>query len=106
MKKTVVSPYSDRLADGTFSATFYISRCPGCSGLTASGERATPHLTIAVDTRYWKLGTKFYIEGFGVVVAQDTGGAIKGRDKVDICVYSVAEARKLGVQKLRYWVID
>jgi 3D (Asp-Asp-Asp) domain-containing protein len=63
-------------------------------------------LTIAVDTRYWSLGTKFYVEGFGVVVAQDTGGAIRGKNKVDICVSSVAEARRLGAQKLRYWVID
>lgn len=97
---------STRTLAGTFTATFYTPNCVGCTGITASGAKATPGVTIAVDTRYWKLGTKFYIEGFGYVVAQDTGGAIKGRNKIDICVSTKEEARKLGVQQLRVWVIE
>lgn len=97
---------SHRTYAGTFHATFYTPNCKGCSGITASGAPARPGVTIAVDPSYWKLGTKFYIEGFGYVVAQDTGGAIKGRNRIDICVATKEEARRLGVKQLQVWVIE
>lgn len=91
---------------GVFNASFYTPKCLGCSGSTASGNQAEPGVTIAVDTRYWKLGTKFYIEGFGVLIAQDTGGAIRGKSRVDICVSTTQEALKLGSKQLKFWVLD
>lgn len=60
---------------------------------------------MAVDTRYWPLGTKFYIEGYGYVVAQDTGGGIKGRNRLDICVSSTSEAYRLGVKNVKVYVV-
>lgn len=97
---------SERTYAGEFHATFYTPHCKGCTGITASGAPATPGVTVAVDTRYWPLGTKFYIEGYGYVTAQDTGGAIKGKNRIDICVSTTAEAKKLGVKKLQVWVIE
>jgi 3D (Asp-Asp-Asp) domain-containing protein len=39
---------------------------------------------IAADPRYWKAGTRIYIEGIGVCRVRDTGGAIKGRNRFDV----------------------
>lgn len=58
-------------------ATHYDQRCPGCNEWTATGMRAGKGV-IAVDPKVIKLRSKVYIPGYGVAVAGDTGGAIKG----------------------------
>src|SRR3989344_6021709 len=58
-------------------ATHYDSRCLGCNDWTAIGMRAGKGI-IAVDPKVIKLRSKVYIPGYGVAVAGDTGGAIKG----------------------------
>ncbi len=58
-------------------ATHYDSRCPGCNEWTATGMRAGKGV-IAVDPKVIPLGSKVYIPGYGVAVAGDTGGSIKG----------------------------
>jgi len=35
--------------------------------------------TVAVDSKLFPMGTKFYIPGYGWGIARDTGGDIKGR---------------------------
>lgn len=73
----------------TFEATAYTG-----GGRTASGTRARVG-EIAVDPRVIPLGTTVYVEGFGVRVAEDTGGAIKGHI-IDIYMSSGAECRRWG----------
>ncbi len=53
--------------------------CSGCSGrgFTAIGLRAGKGV-IAVDPAVIKLGSRVYVPGYGLAVAGDTGGAIKG----------------------------
>ena len=58
-------------------ATHYDQHCPGCNEWTAIGMRASFGV-IAVDPKVIKLRSKVYIPGYGVAVAGDTGGAIKG----------------------------
>lgn len=58
-------------------ATHYDWRCPGCNEWTAIGLRAGKGV-IAVDPKVIPLRSKVYIPGYGVAVAGDTGGAIKG----------------------------
>lgn len=58
-------------------ATHYDSRCPGCNEWTAIGMRAGKGV-IAVDPTVIKLRSRVYIPGYGIAVAGDTGGAIKG----------------------------
>lgn len=58
-------------------ATHYDSRCPGCNEWTATGLRAGKGV-IAVDPKVIPLRSKVYIPGYGLAVAGDTGGAIKG----------------------------
>lgn len=84
---------------GTFKITHY---CPGacCNGqwsnVTATGAVPTPGVTIAVDPTVIPLNSKVYIEGYGTLSAQDTGGAIKG-NRIDVLVATHAEANRLGV---------
>lgn len=59
-------------------ATHYDSRCLGCDEWTAIGMRAGKGV-IAVDPKVIPLRSKVYIPGYGIAVAGDTGGAIKGK---------------------------
>lgn len=58
-------------------ATHYDSHCPGCDEWTSIGMRAGKGV-IAVDPTVIKYRTKLYVPGYGMAVAGDTGGAIKG----------------------------
>ncbi len=58
-------------------ATHYDSHCLGCDEWTAIGMRQGKGV-IAVDPKVIPLRSKLYIPGYGMAVAGDTGGAIKG----------------------------
>lgn len=58
-------------------ATHYDSRCFGCNEWTSIGIRQGKGV-IAVDPKVIKYRAKVYIPGYGMAVAGDTGGAIKG----------------------------
>ena len=58
-------------------ATHYDQHCNGCDKWTAIGMRAGKGV-IAVDPKVIKMRSKVYIPGYGMAVAGDTGGAIKG----------------------------
>lgn len=62
--------------------------------------------TVAVDKNVIPLGSKVYVSGYGVAIASDTGGAIKG-NKIDVFLNSYEECRQWGrrqvtVQLLAY----
>jgi 3D (Asp-Asp-Asp) domain-containing protein len=63
-------------------ATKYDANCVGCTGRTYSGTEVVKGVC-ATDPRVIKLGTNFYVEGYGLCRAEDIGGAIKG-DKIDL----------------------
>ncbi|MCL6637435.1 MAG: 3D domain-containing protein [Alicyclobacillus sp.] len=67
-------------------------------GVTYSGTRAVVGRTVAVDPKVIPLGTLLYIEGIGVRVAEDTGGAVKGRH-IDVLVNSDHAAEQFGVKR-------
>ncbi len=72
----------------TVTATAYTAYCEGCSGVTATGVdlRSNPNQkVIAVDPSVIPLGSKVYVEGYGVATAADTGGAIKG-NRIDVFI--------------------
>jgi 3D (Asp-Asp-Asp) domain-containing protein len=58
-------------------ATKYDGNCEGCRGLTFSGTRVVKGVC-AVDPKVIKLGTNFYVEGYGMCRSEDIGGSIKG----------------------------
>ena len=82
--------------------------CGKTDGITASGVKATPGVTVAVDTSIIPLGSDVLVDyGDGVINyyrADDTGSAIKGNE-LDLCVSSHQEAINLGVRTATvYWV--
>ena len=66
----------------------------GNAGRTASGMRLRPGV-VAVDPRVIPLGTTLYIEGYGMAIAGDTGGSIKG-NRIDLCMGSRGEVNRFG----------
>lgn len=98
---------------GQFEITFYCccELCCGKSesdpayGITASGKEARGGITIAVDKSLIPLGSEVYIEGYGLKIAQDTGGAIKG-NHIDIYVQDHEKALTLGVDEREVYLID
>lgn len=95
--------YSKLKYIGEFEGTAYTPSPDECSnnlGLTASGKPIVAGVSIAVDTNYWKLGTEFYIEGLGYVVAMDTGSAVKGKYRFDYAVFDKDFAYKLRKKRL------
>lgn len=83
---------------------------PGDSGFgrTATGTiaRRNPkgYSTVAVDPRVIPYGSKLYIEGYGYAIAEDTGGAIKGK-KIDVFFNTVSQCMKWGVRKVRVYIL-
>lgn len=63
-------------------ATSYDKNCRGCNETTATGMRAG-YGVIAVDPNLIPLKSQVYIPGYGVAIAGDVGGAIKG-SKIDL----------------------
>ena len=69
-------------------------------GITSSGTRAGRG-TIAADTRYYPYGTVMIIPGYGKGVVEDTGGAIKGPQRLDVFFNTRKRALKWGRQQLK-----
>lgn len=76
---------------------------PGGSGRTATGIPAEFGV-VAVDPRVIPLGTMVYVEGYGVALAADTGGAIKGK-RIDLCFDSRAQALAFGRRKVKVHIL-
>lgn len=84
----------------TIRATAYTQTDPGCTGITATGTNVRRG-TVAVDPRYIPYGTRMFIVTatgsyvYGVAVAEDCGGDIKG-DRMDLYFPTYEECREFG----------
>lgn len=89
-------------------STAYTSDRGDSGTITATGTtvRRNPngYSTVAVDPRVIPLGTKLYIEGYGLAIAEDTGGAIVG-NKVDVYVNSYDEAVNWGRRQVNVYIL-
>ena len=82
--------------------------CGKDDGITASGVRSTPGVTVAVDPNVIPLGSDVLVDyGDGEIHyyrADDTGGSVKG-NHIDLCVATHEEALQLGRRTATvYWV--
>lgn len=89
-------------------ATAYTTSADECGndlGITATGTKAEPFKTLAVDPSVIPLGSLVYVfcnsypSVNGYYIAEDTGGAIKGK-KADICFDTKSKSRDFG----RRWI--
>lgn len=92
---------------GKYVITFYSTETcvPGKVCHTATGTVPKHMHTAAVDPNKIPLGSSLYVEGFGVLKAEDTGSAIKG-NRIDIYIANHAQAIKLGRQMQNVYVIN
>ena len=94
---------------GEFVYTYYCDeRRPhicGGAGYTASGAPTEVGTTIAVDPTVIPLGTMVYIEGIGLRIAQDTGGAVKG-NKIDILLPTHDECFEQTIINGGVWIVS
>jgi len=84
-------------------ATGYTRYDEGCSDYTATGEYLRRGI-IAVDPSIIPMGTRVFIPGYGVAVAADTGGAIRG-NKIDLAFDSRSEAFAWGRRTVTMFII-
>lgn len=78
------------------------------STYTASGRKAVRdpngYSTIAVDPNVIPLGTKMYIEGYGLAIAADTGTAVKG-NFIDVFFDTYGEACRWAVKNVNVYIL-
>ncbi len=90
----------------TFESTAYSYKEPGLTPKTATGVNLlTNSRVVAVDPRVIPLGSLVEVEGMGVYLAADTGGAIKGK-RIDVHFSDLAEVSKWGRRNVRVRVLN
>lgn len=102
------APWANRLDNVTI--TYYclcVDCCGKTDGITASGAKAVPHETCAVDPAVIPLGSDVSVDyGDGELhhyIANDVGGGVNG-NHIDICVSGHEEALQLGRRTATvYW---
>jgi len=88
-----------------FTVTAY-DTSPGENGgytITSTGHKLRTGI-IAVDPRVIKMGSRIHVPGYGWGIADDRGGAIKGRH-IDVCFSSRHMVGRWGRKKLDLIVI-
>ncbi|SFC94257.1 LysM peptidoglycan-binding and 3D domain-containing protein [Bacillus sp. UNCCL81] len=89
-------------------ASAYTASCNGCSGITATGIdlKKNPNTkVISVDPSVIPLGSKVNVEGYGVAIAGDTGGAIKG-NRIDVFIPNKQDAINFGRKQVKVTILD
>lgn len=73
-------------------------------GYTSIGLRAGKGI-VAVDPRVIPMRSRLYIQGYGLALAGDVGGAIKG-NRIDLGFDTYAEAIRYGRRTVKVFVLD
>jgi 3D (Asp-Asp-Asp) domain-containing protein/peptidoglycan hydrolase CwlO-like protein len=74
------------------------------NGITATGLQAGKGI-VAVDPSFIPLGTRLFIEGYGIALAADTGGWIKG-NRIDLCFNTLEECFRYGRRRIYVYPIQ
>ena len=102
--KTITAPSSDGGTSLTVSATAYSSD-NGLGFITATGINLHQNpMCIAVDPSVIPLGKMVEVPGYGIAIAGDTGGAIKG-NIIDVHLPTTAQAQAWGRKTIQINVL-
>lgn len=85
-------------------ATAYLPSDGEGHGITFSGIPAR-HGVVAVDPRVIPLGSQVFVPGYGVAIAADTGGDIKGK-RIDLCMENSDDAWNFGRRMVKVYVLE
>jgi len=78
---------------------------PFADGFTSMGDKAGKGC-IAIDPKAnFNMGDIVYVEGYGFGKFNDTGGAIKGGNRIDLCFETYQEALDWGVKYVTLWIV-
>lgn len=106
VKKTEAKPAQKSGRTLNVQATGYSTKQPGLSTHTFMGiDLRVNSRVIAVDPSVIPLGSMVEVEGMGVYIAGDTGGAIKG-NIIDIHFNTVAEALQWGRRNVTVRILN
>lgn len=101
---TITAPSSDGGTSLTVSATAYSSD-NGLGFITATGINLHQNpMCIAVDPSVIPLGKMVEVPGYGIAIAGDTGGAIKG-NIIDVHLPTTAQAQAWGRKTIQINVL-
>ena len=95
-KMSLPGPYTQ-----TYTVTAYSTHPSENGGYTISktGKKLGKGI-IAVDPRRIPMGSRIYVPGYGWGIAEDTGGAIKGKH-IDVCIPSRHLVNRWGRKKIQ-----
>lgn len=88
----------------TMEATAYLPTDGNGEGITKMGTVAR-YGVVAVDPNVIPLGTRVYIPGYGVAVAEDTGGDILG-NRIDLCMEDYNSCMAFGRRTVPVYILE
>lgn len=88
----------------SMQATAYTAQDPGSGNLTKREHYLRKGL-VAVDPHIIPLGARLYIEGYGYAIADDIGGAIKGK-RIDLAFENRTAALQFGRKTVKVLILD
>ncbi|WP_311198598.1 3D domain-containing protein [Jeotgalibaca sp. MA1X17-3] len=102
----VEAPASTNGRTLSVSATAYSRHEAGLSNFTATGiDLRRNSMVIAVDPNVIPLGSLLDVPGYGIAIAGDTGGAIKG-NKIDLHMEDVGRMNAFGRQQMTITILN
>lgn len=88
----------------TMEASAYLPTDGSAAGITATGVPARRGI-VAVDPDVIPLGTRVFVQGYGLATAADVGGAIVG-NRIDLCMEDSSEAWRFGRRAVKVYILD
>ncbi|KUO52864.1 MAG: hypothetical protein APF76_14655 [Desulfitibacter sp. BRH_c19] len=110
INRLVAKGSRDRVNVGSVSRSYNTSITMVATAYTHTGSPTSTGVmpkrgTIAVDPSIIPLGREVFVEGYGLAIAQDIGGSIKG-NRIDVFVDTNEEARKWGIKTVKVYLLD